>query len=251
MKMIFMGRKKYAANMLQWSVENGFDVKSVVTDSHCINSPTAKKACELGIPVWSLQEAENYIKENPNEIDIVISYLYWKKLKSPIIDKPTYGCINFHPAILPDWRGCAGYNIAILKKLPQWGATAHYIDENIDTGSIIKVFKFDFDYRFETAFSLEKKTQEILMELYKSVMTDVLEKGRLECQIQKKEDGTYISKQEMLDMMKIDIDNITKEELNLKIRAFWFPPYDGAGFEIDGQFYTLVNSEVLSTLNNP
>ena len=32
-------------------------------------------------------------------------------------------------------------------ELPEWGATAHYIDEKIDTGSIIRVYKFNFDYR--------------------------------------------------------------------------------------------------------
>ena len=88
------------------------------------------------------------------------------------------------------------------------------------------------------------------MELYKSVMLDVIEKGRLECAPQKKEDGTYISKKEMIDMMKIDLINIENEDLDLKIRAFWFPPYDGAGFELNGKFYSLVNREVLKSLQD-
>lgn len=74
------------------------------------------------------------------------------------------------------------------------GATAHYVDEKIDTGSIIKVFKFNFDYRIETAYSLEKKTQNIQMELYKSVMLDVIEKGRLECAPQKRRWHIYFKK---------------------------------------------------------
>lgn len=248
MKMIFMGRKKYAAEMLQWTVNKGIEVAFACTDSQFTNSPTMLKANQLGIPVISMEEAEEYVKSNPGEIDLVVSYLYWRKIKQPLIDGPKLGCINFHPAILPDWRGTAGYNIAILKKLPEWGSTAHYVDEKIDTGSIIKLYKFNFDYRIETAQSLEQKTQIIQMELYKSVILDVLEKGCLECVPQKKDEGVYISRQEMIEMMKVDLAHLDDEDLDLKIRAFWFPPYSGAGFEHKGKFYTLVNNEILKTL---
>ena len=64
----------------------------------------------------------------------------------------------------------------------------------------------------------------------------MLEKGRLESIPQEKGDGVYISKQKMLDMMKVDLDNLENEDLDLKIRAFWFPPYSGAGFEVNGKF---------------
>ncbi|MBO4644089.1 MAG: formyl transferase [Alphaproteobacteria bacterium] len=230
MKMLFMGRKKYAAEMLQWTVNQGIEIPFVCTDFQSPDSPTTLKANQLGIPVISMEEAEEYVNSYPEDIDIVVSYLFWRKIRKPLIDSPRLGCINFHPAILPDWRGTAGYNIAILKKLPQWGATAHYVDEKIDTGSIIRVYTFNFDYRIETAQSLERKTQNIQMELYKSVILDVIEKGRLESVPQKKEAGRYISKQEMIDMMKVDLNNLENEDLDLKIRAFWFPPYDGAGF---------------------
>jgi methionyl-tRNA formyltransferase len=250
MKIIFMGRKKYAAEMLQWTIKQGIEVALVCTDSQFSNSPTADMARKLGLPVVSMEEAEEYVASHKDEIDLVVSYLYWRKIRKILIDSPKYGCINFHPAILPDWRGTAGYNIAILNKLQEWGATAHYVSESIDMGEIIKVYKFNFDYRIETAYSLEKKTQNIQMELYKSVILDVLEKGRLESIPQKKSEGTYISKKEMIEMMKVDLNNLESEDLDLKIRAFWFPPYDGAGFEVNGKFYTLVNREILKTLQN-
>jgi len=248
MKMIFMGRKKYAADMLQWTVDQGIDVAFVCTDSQYANSPTMIKANNLGIPVISMEGAEEYVNTHPGDIDLVVSYLYWRKIHTPLINRPKYGCINFHPAILPEWRGTAGYNIAILKKLPEWGATAHYVVEDVDMGSIIRVYKFNFDYRIETAQSIEKKTNNIQMELYKSVILDVIAYGRLESTPQNKEDGVYISKKEMLEMMKVDLNNLENEDLDLKIRAFWFPPYEGAGFEVNGKFYTLVNNEILKTL---
>ncbi len=248
MKIIFMGRKKYDAKMLQWTVDQGIKVAFVCTDSQFFNSPLMLKANVLGIPVISMEEAEEYVRNNPGDIDLIVSYLYWKKIRKILIDGPQFGCINFHPAILPDWRGTAGYNIAILNKLSEWGATAHYVNENIDMGSIIRTYRFNFDYRTETAYSLEKKTQNIQMELYKSVLLDVIERGKLDCVPQRAGDGIYVSKKEMIEMMKIDLANIEKEELDLKIRAFWFPPYDGAGFKINGKFYTLVNREILKAL---
>ncbi len=250
MKMIFMGRKQYAADMLQWSVEQGIEVPLVCTDNQFPNSVTAKKAKELGIPVVSMEEAEEYVTNHPGEIDLVVSYLYWRKIKKPLIEGPNFGCINFHPAILPDWRGTAGYNVAILNKFPEWGATAHYVDESIDTGAIIKVFKFNFDYRIETAQTLEKKTQEVQVDLYKSVILDVLEHGCLDCAKQVQNDGVYISRDEMNSMKLVSLDDITSEELDLKIRAFWFPPYDGAFIEVDGKKYTLINDFILKSLQD-
>lgn len=245
MNIIFMGRKSYAAQLLEWTVKQGINVLAVVTDSHFANSPTTNKAKQLGIPVISLEEAEKMVNENPEKVDLVISYLYWRKIKEPLISTPKYGCINFHPAILPDWKGTAGYNVAILNKLEEWGATAHYVNENIDTGDIIKIYKFNFDYRYETAMSLEEKTQKIQVDLYKSVITDVKNNGRLECIPQKNNEGVYISRNEMESMKEIDINN---DDIDLKIRAFWFPPYTGAYIEINRKKYTLINEEILKSL---
>lgn len=245
MNVIFMGRKSYSAQLLEWTINQGINVVAVVADSHFADSPTAKKAKLLGIDVVSLEEAEKIILENPGYIDLVISYLFWRKIKEPLISSPKYGCINFHPAILPDWRGTAGYNIAILNKLSEWGATAHYVNEDIDTGDIIKVYKFNFDYRYETAMSLEEKTQKIQMDLYKSVLTDVMEKGKLSAVKQEANEGIYISKKEMLEMSNINLDY---DDIDLKIRAFWFPPYTGANIEVNGKKYTLVNEYILKQM---
>ena len=54
----------------------------------------------------------------------------------------------------------------------------------------------------------------------------------------------------MIDMMKVDPKHLENVDLDLLIRAFWFPPYDGVGFEVNGKFYTLVNREILDTLKD-
>lgn len=250
MKMIFMGRKAYSAELLEWTVNQGVEVVAVCTDNQFPNSPTAAKSAELGIPVISMEEAEALL-ENGTEVDLVVSYLYWRKIRKPLIELPKYGCINFHPAILPDWRGTAGYNVAILYGLNEWGATAHYVDESIDTGRIIKVARFPFDTDTATVVTLEKKTQEVQMELYKEIVLRVMEEGILPSTPQNMNDGRYISRTEMESMKAVDLENDSKEVIDRKIRAFWFPPYDGANITIGGKRYTLVDADILKTLTPP
>lgn len=243
MNMIFMGRKKYGAEMLRWSVEAGIKVLAVCSDVQEVGNPVLQMARQLAVPCVTMEEAEAISTVTP--LDLVVSYLYSRKIRKPLIDNPSLGCINFHPAILPEWRGTAGYNIAILNKLSEWGATAHYVNENIDTGAVIRSYRFSFDYRHETAVTLERKTQQIQMDLYKSVIADVLEYGRLECVCQKKSQGKYISRQEMNALKKVDVK---KDDIDLKVRAFWFPPYDGAYIELHGKKYTLVNEHILKLI---
>ena len=248
MKIIFMGRKKQAAELLKWTVEQGIEVKAVCTDNQFENSPTASMAKSLNIPVISMEDAEEYVNMHPGEIDLVTSYLYWRKIRKPLIDGPKYGCINFHPAILPDWKGCGGYNVAILNRLSEWGATAHYVNEDIDTGKIIKVSKFDFDYTTATAQTLEKITQDVLVNLYKEIVLQVKEKGLLETIDVDNSQGTYISRKQMNEMKEVKLEELNDPNLDNKVRAFWFPPYDGAYIEVNGTKYTLVDKKILDSL---
>jgi len=250
MKLLFMGRKAYSAQLLEWTAAQGIEIVAVCTDDQFPNSPTAAKARQMGIPVLSMEAAEELL-EKGTQVDLAVSYLYWRKIRRPLIELPKYGCINFHPAILPDWRGCGGYNVAILNGLTQWGGTAHYVNESIDTGGIIKVSRFPMDPDAETVVTLERKTQETLMELYREVILSVREKGVLPSEAQDMSAGVYISRQQMEDMKAIDLNKDNALTIDRKIRAFWFPPYDGANIVVDGKRYTLLNSDILKTLVPP
>lgn len=245
MKFIFMGRKHYAAEMLEWLMQKKIDVVAVVTDSHIPNSPTMAVAKKYNLPLYDYEGMSEEVEKNSNFADYALSFLYWKKVKAPFLSSLKQGCINFHPALLPDYRGTAGYNVAILNKLQQWGTSAHFMAENIDEGDIIDVFRFHFDYRLETAQSLEEKTLRLQQDLFRSVVLDLLENKPLPRSPQKKEEGCYISKAEMLAMMKIDE---SMDDIDTKIQAFWFPPYSGAYVELQGKQYTVVNDFILESL---
>ena len=51
----------------------------------------------------------------------MISFLYWRLIREPLISLGRIGCLNFHPAPLPDLRGLGGYNVAILEGLRRVG----------------------------------------------------------------------------------------------------------------------------------
>ena len=240
-----MGRKPNAAKALAWSIEAGFDIVGVVTDSHLPVSATRDVAERFGLSVHSQEEIAAGIMNNKIAFDVAVSFVYWRKIKEPIFSHPEQGVINFHPAPLPDYKGTGGYNVAILESLESWAATAHYIDADFDTGPIIDIFSFSIDAQAETARSLEEKTQSFMLALYQKTMRRILRGEAIATQ--PNVGGRYISREEMNSLKAIQ----PNDDIDRKIRAFWFPPYDGATLEVDGKSYTLVNREILQQLADP
>jgi len=116
----------------------------------------------LGLPLYTFDTALEAMKEGRLKYDLGLSVLYWRKLRDEFLTVPRLGTINFHPALLPEYKGTGGYNLAIMDELSEWGSTAHYVDASIDTGEIIEVDRFPIDSSVETAQSLERKTMQAL-----------------------------------------------------------------------------------------
>lgn len=171
-------------------------------------------------------------KSKLNNIDLVISYLFWKKIRKPLIELPKIGCINFHPHPLPLFRGWGGYAFGIYENVKKWGVSAHFVDENFDTGDIIEVKKFSIKPQEETAFSLEQKSMKHLLSLFKKTINKALHKKILPRSPQGK--GRYFSKKDFENLRKISTAD-SENEIERKTRAFWFPPYPGAQIELGGK----------------
>ncbi len=242
-KLLFMGRKTYGAQALEWSVNNGWNVVAVVTDDHQETSPTAQVAKKYGLKLLDYEGLMEEISSKQLDFDLVVSYVFWRILKKPLIETPKLGIINFHPAPLPDLRGTGGFNIAILEHQKEFGVTAHYLDEGIDTGPIIEVDRFEINPYEETAQSLEKKSHDRMVKLFKKTLERITKQGVLPSIPMK--GGRYLSRKEMEEMKRIN----PGDDVDTKIRAFWFPPYDGAYVELDGKRYTLVNRKILEELD--
>jgi len=242
-----MGRKPVAAKCLEWLCTNQeIEVVGVITDSHLSVSPTNDIAIKYKIPVYSREEVERGVSNGSIYFDLALSMVYWQKVRQPIISQSSKGVINFHPAPLPDFKGTAGYNMAILNGLDKWAVSAHYIDESFDTGPIIDVDYFSISPDTETARSLESKTQPRLLSLFKNTVLRAINQNEL-LPMKENKGGIYISREEMEAMKEIR----NGDDIERKIRAFWFPPYDGAYIIINGQKFTLVNNFILQQLADP
>jgi len=244
---LFMGRKPVAAKALSWLVgQPGVTVVGVITDSHLSVSPTREVAVANGIPVLDREGMERQVSSGALKVDLAVSVLYWQKIRAPLRRACSRGVINFHPAPLPEYKGTAGYNLAILEGLDQWAVSAHYVDEEIDTGALIEVCRFHVDVDHETALTLERKTQPELLAQFIRVIERALASNAL-LPTTPNVGGRYISRPEMEAMKEIR----PGDDVPRKIRAFWFPPYDGAWVDVGGIRCTLVSPEILLSLAEP
>lgn len=79
---------------------------------------------------------------------------YGKILPKSVIDYPKYGCINVHGSLLPEYRGAAPIQRAIIDGKNETGITVMYMNEGLDTGDMLKkaVVPIDENDNFETLF---------------------------------------------------------------------------------------------------
>ena len=242
MRVVFLGKsKRSAVRALDWLVERGVEVVAVVAPEpdRWTREPQRLDlaARRHGLPLVS--DADLYA-DPPDDVDLVISFLFWKLIREPLISLGRVGCLNFHPAPLPDFRGLGGYNIAVLEGLAEWGVSCHFVDERFDTGDLVEVERFAIDPDAHTAFSLDLETGQYLLALFRAVIERALTGAELPRRPQG--EGRYVSRDDFERLRVVR----PGDDLDRKLRAFWYPPYPGAVLEIDGRRVTLVDERLLA-----
>jgi methionyl-tRNA formyltransferase len=234
-RVVYLGKsKRSSVRALDWLVAQGVDVAAVVAPER---SDLEQSARDHGLPLVS--ETELYA-DPPADVDVVVSFLFWSLIREPLISLGRVGCLNFHPAPLPDFRGIGGYNLAILEGLPEWGVSCHFVDEHFDTGDLVAVERFQIDPDSETALSLDTKSQQQLASLFERVMQRLLDGEELPRAPQG--EGRYVSRAEFEELRVVR----PGDDLGRKLRAFWYPPWPGAVVELDGRRLTLMDDELLA-----
>lgn len=94
------------------------------------------------LPFFDFDAAVYAIKSHKLHFDIGLMMHYWRKLRDAFLTLPKLGSTNLHPAILPEYKGTGGCNLAILEGRSDWGVSAHYVGGEIDTSEIIDFDKF-------------------------------------------------------------------------------------------------------------
>ena len=159
--------------------------------------------------------------------DVIIT-CYWPYLLSPeIIKIPKYGCINFHPALLPRNRGWYPAVWEVLEAEEHMaGVTLHFIDKNADTGPILAQTSFSVK-EIDTGGVVYNKSQQMMLDLFKEVWEQLYEDG-IVLHNQDDSKATYHTKKETNALDEIVLEKVykAKDLLNLiKAKTFGSKSY--------------------------
>jgi len=146
-RIVFMGTPEFAVASLDALVSGGIEVAAAVTAPDRPagrglrpRAPAVKEhALALGLPV--LQPADLRDPAFLQVLDRCDASLYvvvaFRKLPREVFGRPAKGCINLHASLLPDYRGAAPINWAVINGERRTGVTTFFIQERIDTGDMI------------------------------------------------------------------------------------------------------------------
>ena len=152
MRVVFMGTPDIAATCLKKIIGDGFQVVGVYTQPDrpkgrgmkMVYSPVKEVALAHDLPVF---QPENFRDEETIEQlaalkpDVCAVVAYGRILPQRVLDIPTKGCINIHASLLPQYRGSAPYQWAVLDGCKETGVTAQHMALKMDAGDIIDVAK--------------------------------------------------------------------------------------------------------------
>ena len=105
------------------------------------------------------------IVEDSSQSDIFISVLYDKILTPFFINSRK--CFNFHPGILPQYRGAGAYSWVLINGDDKTGITLHLMDDGIDSGDIIEIRAFPVDKKKDTAYTLYQRGEKTMFKMFK------------------------------------------------------------------------------------
>ncbi len=147
MKIVFMGTPDFAVASLNALVEAGFDIVGVVTASdkpagrgQKLNESAVKQyAVSKGIKVLQPLKLKDplfieELKALNADLQVVVAF---RMLPEMVWDMPAKGTINLHASLLPQYRGAAPINHAIINGEKESGVTTFFLKHEIDTGDVI------------------------------------------------------------------------------------------------------------------
>ncbi len=142
-----MGTPEFAVGILDMLVKNEYNIVGVITApdrpagrGRKLNESAVKKyAVENNIKVLQPTNLKNVdfletLKSLNANLQIVVAF---RMLPKVVWNMPKYGTFNLHASLLPQYRGAAPINWAIINGETKTGVTTFFIDEKIDTGAII------------------------------------------------------------------------------------------------------------------
>lgn len=148
MRIVYMGTPDFAVEPLRTLLNNNCNVVAVVTmpdkaigrhHDQLQSSPVKKFAVEHGIPVLQPEKLKDpafleELRSYQADLQVVVAF---RMLPEVVWDMPRLGTFNLHAALLPQYRGAAPLNWAVINGDRETGVTTFFLDHDIDTGRII------------------------------------------------------------------------------------------------------------------
>ncbi len=169
-RIVFMGTPEFAVASLKKLIENNYNIAGVITapdkpagrGKKLRESAVKQFAKQYGLPVLQpvnlkSEEFNRQLKALKPDLQIVVAF---RMLPEIVWRLPEFGTFNLHASLLPDYRGAAPINWAIINGETETGVTTFFIDEKIDTGQIILQEKVPIAQE-DNASSLHDKLMEV------------------------------------------------------------------------------------------
>ena len=251
-----MGTPDIAATCLKKVLGDGFEVVGVWTQPDrpkgrgmkLVQSPVKELALANNIPVF---QPENFRADEDVQAlrdlnpDVVAVVAYGRILPQRVLDIPTKGCVNIHASILPEYRGSAPYQWAVLDGKKETGVTAQHMVREMDAGDIIDVAKTPIGEN-ETAGELLDRLAVLGADLLSRTLTAFAE-GTV---TRTPQDPAGISFAPMLDKSMCPIDWAkTAQQVHDQVRGLH--PWPIATMELKGKKFKVHATRIVEGSGQP
>ena len=257
MRVIFMGTPDIAATCLNQILNDGFEVVGVWTQPDrpkgrgmkMVMSPVKELALANNIPVF---QPENFRADEDVQAirdlkpDVIAVVAYGRILPQRVLDIPTWDCVNIHASLLPQYRGSAPYQWAVLDGLTETGVSAQHMVREMDAGDVIDVEKTLIGEN-ETAGELLDRLAGLAAKLLSRVLTSVKSGDQCPGVPQDPEKITFAP---MLDKTMCPIDwNKTAQQVHNQVRGLH--PWPVATMELKGQKFKVHATRIVDGKGQP
>lgn len=223
MKVVFFGTPDFAAQVLEFLIQNGVDIVSVVSkpdkaqgrSKELVPVPVKVVAEKYGIPVFQPEKVSDPIHQpllDAFEADLFVVVAYGEILKEAVLKTPRKACINLHASLLPKLRGAAPIQRAIIQGDDESGVTIMHMVKKMDAGNMIAQAKVAIPHEM-TYGELSQSLVQVGSELLFKVIQE-FKAGNPKETVQDESQVTFASKIE-LEECKIDWNRPAREIHNL------------------------------------
>ena len=152
MRIVYMGTPMIAVTCLDRLVQDGHEIVGVYTKPDTPKNRGMKMTCSEvktyalahGLPVYQPQSfRDDAVVQTLQALqpELIVAVAYGKILPQRVLEIPPHGCVNIHASILPQLRGAAPIQWAVLNGLDETGVTAMFMSAGMDEGDLIAVKK--------------------------------------------------------------------------------------------------------------